>query len=130
MNSQHLYLYWLLNQRYRMGSVEDDLDRFTKAKVYEDNTVVRVSICRTGNTAYPSGWRYTLHYGKLSPGSDTLEDGTIRRYDNSHEDTKGHELHAAPDPEPKDVDFPGMEKLYERFWDEIPKPRFKPSEDN
>lgn len=48
-------------------------------------------------------------------------------YDNAHEDTKGHELHVAPDPEPKCVKFPGMVELYERFWSEIPKPPFGPS---
>ena len=31
---------------------------------------------------YPSGWKYTLHLG-------TLDDLTLVRYDNSHEDTKG-----------------------------------------
>jgi len=36
----------------------------------------------------------------------------------------------APDPEPEFVEFPGIEELYERFWDEIPKPRFGPSDDN
>lgn len=60
--------------------------------------------------------------------SETLDDGTVRRYDDAHGDTKGHELHAAPDPEPKTVEFPGMEALYERFWDEIPVPRFGPIE--
>ena len=73
------------------------------------------------------GWRYTFHYGALSPGPGTLEDGTIRRYDNAHEKTKGHERHVAPDPEPETVEFPGIEELYERFWNEIPKPRFGPS---
>jgi hypothetical protein len=53
----------------------------------------------------------------------TLDDGVIRRYDNSHEKTKGHELHVAPDPEPQTIAFPGMVSLYERFWDDIPKPR-------
>ena len=107
----------------------DDLDGYERATVYEDATVIRISIRRTSDSAYPSGWRYTLHYGSLSPSSGTLDDGTIRRYDNAHEDTKGHELHVAPDPEPEIIDFPGIEELYERFWDEIPKPRFDPTED-
>ena len=89
--------------------------------------MVRVSIQRTEDAAYPSGWRYTLHYGTLTPNSKTLDDRTIRRYDNAHEDTKGHELHVAPDPDPDYIEFPGMETLYERFWDEIPVKRFGPS---
>jgi hypothetical protein len=112
-----------------MDLTDADLDGYTKAKVYEDETVIRVSIRRTESSTYSSGWRYTLHYGKLSPDSETLEDGTIRRYDNSHEDTKGHELHVAPDTDPKQVEFLGMEELYERFWDEIPKPRFEPNKE-
>lgn len=55
---------------------------------------------------------------------ETLDDGTIRRYDNSHEDTKGHELHAAPDPKAQSIEFPGMVELWDRFWNEIPKPAF------
>jgi len=50
--------------------------------------------------------------------------GTIRRYDNSHEDTKGHELHVAPDPDPDSITFPGMVALWERFWSDIPKSAF------
>jgi len=112
-----------------MRSNDDDLDGYTRANVYEDDTVVRVSVQRTESSAYPSGWKYTLHYGRLEPTPDTLDDGTIRRYDNSHEDTKGHELHVTPDSEPETIEFPGMEELYERFWNEIPKPRFGPSTD-
>jgi hypothetical protein len=107
----------------------DELAGYQRAVVYDDDTVVRVSIHSTASPAYPSGWRYTLHYGALVPGDGTLEDGTVLRYDNAHEDTKGHERHAAPDPEPTHVDFPGMVALYERFWDEIPKRRFGPSEE-
>jgi hypothetical protein len=75
----------------------DDLDGYDDATVYEDGTVVRVSVRRTDDDAYPSGWRYTFHYGALTAG-------------------------------PENVEFPGIEELYERFWDEIPKPRFDPSE--
>ncbi len=44
---------------------------------------------------------------------------------NSHEDTKGHELHVAPDPYPEIITFPGMVGLWERFWSEIPKSEFE-----
>ncbi|WP_324761073.1 toxin-antitoxin system TumE family protein [Haloarcula sp. GH36] len=113
-----------------MEPTADDLDGYDNATVYEDGTVVRVSIRRTHDDAYLSGWRYTLHYGALAAGPEALDDGTIRRYDNSHEATKGHELHVAPDPEPEFVKFPCIEERYERFWEEIPKPRFGPSNDN
>lgn len=80
---------------------------------------------RTTWDANPSGWAYRLHYGATRPDPPaTLDDGTIRRYDNSHEDTKGHELHAAPDPEPEAIAFPGTVELWDRFWSEIPKVEF------
>jgi hypothetical protein len=57
---------------------------------------------RTDRDAYPSGWAYKLHYGATEPDPPrTLDDGTIRRYDNSHEDTKGHERHVTPESEPE-----------------------------
>ncbi len=94
----------------------DDLDGIQRRQVYEDETVVRVFAMRTDDPAYASGWAYTLHYGVLEPDPPrTLEDGTIRRYDNAHEDTKGHELHVAPDPEPRPIEFPGMVALWHRF---------------
>lgn len=101
---------------------EDDLDGLNKRRTYPDGTLVRVFVLKTGEAAYPSGWGYTLHYGATEPNPpETLDDGTIRRYDNAHEDIKGHELHAAPDPEPKRIEFPGMVELWNRFWSEIPK---------
>lgn len=112
-----------------METTPDDLDGFSDTTVYEDGTVVRISIRCTIDDAYPSGWRYPFHYGALTAGPETLDDGTIRRYDNAHEDTKGHELHVTTDPEPKAVEFHGIEELYERYWDEIPKSRFGPSND-
>ena len=89
-----------------MAPTPDDLDGFDRSHVYDDGTLARLSIRRTDDDAYPSGWRDTLHYGALTPSPETLDDGTLRRYDNAHEDTKGHELHVAPDPEPQDVEFP------------------------
>jgi len=112
-----------------IGPMAEELDGYNEANVHGDGTVVRVSVRRTTDDAYPSGWRYTFHYGRLTPGQETLDDGTIRRYDNAHEDTKGHELHVAPEPEPRTIEFPGIEELYERFWDEIPVARFGPITD-
>lgn len=100
----------------------DDLDGVNQIRKYPDASVIRVFCKRTTVKAYPSGWAYSLHYGSLKPDPPrTLDDGTIRRYDNAHEDTKGHEFHVVPMPEPKQIDFPGMVALWQRFWDEIPK---------
>lgn len=112
-----------------MDPAGDDLDGHSLRRRFGDGTFVRIAIRRTDDPSYPSGWRYALHYGALDADAvdaPTLEDGTIRRYDNAHEDTKGHELHVAPDSEPAEVEFPGMTELYARFWDEIPKPRVDP----
>ena len=40
---------------------------------------------------------------------------TLVRYDNSHEDTKGHEHHTAAG-DLDDVEFPGMEDRLVEFW--------------
>lgn len=104
---------------------EERLDGVNQTKKYPDGTVVRVFCMRTTRDAYPSGWAYKLHYGATEADPPhTLDDGTIRRYDNSHEATKGHERHVAPDPEPDTIAFPGMVELWQRFWDEIPKSEF------
>lgn len=104
----------------------DDLDGVSEGRKYPDGTVVRVFCMRTDDDPYPSGWAYRLHYGATVPDPPrTLADGTIRRYDNSHEDTDGHDLHAAPDRNPETIEFPGMVELWERFWDEIPKSEFE-----
>jgi hypothetical protein len=111
----------------RMASLTgDDLDGVSEGRKYPDGTVVRVFCMRTDRDAYPCGWAYKLHYGATEPNPPhTLDDGTIRRYDNSHEDTKGHERHVAPDPDPDSITFPGMVELWERFWSEIPKSAFE-----
>ena len=105
----------------------DDLDGFRRRRSYPDGTVIRVFTRRTSKPAYPSGWAYALHYGAQDPDPPrTLADGTIRRYDNAHEDTKGHELHLAGQPT-QTIQFPGMVALYQRFWSEVPKPEFDPT---
>ncbi|QLH81196.1 toxin-antitoxin system TumE family protein [Halosimplex pelagicum] len=76
----------------------------------EDDKVVDVTIGTTDDDAYPSGWRYALHYG-------TVDGETILRYDNAHGDTKGHEKHTGGDVE--SVDFPGMTPLYEEFPERV-----------
>jgi len=101
---------------------DDDLDGVSQGRTYLDGTVIRVFTMRTGHDAYPSGWAYKLHYGATEPDPPrTLDDGTIRRYDNSHEDTKGHERHVAPDSDLDIIESPGMVELWERLWSEVPK---------
>lgn len=113
-----------------MNLTEDDLDGHHRTRRYDDGTFVRLMTRRTDDTdAYPSGWRYALHYGATDADAvdvQTDDDGTIRRYDNAHEDAKGHELHLGSEPDAIEVDFPGMLDRYEQFWDEIPKPREDP----
>lgn len=77
---------------------------------HDDGTVERVLVRRTTDATYPSGWRYSLHYG-------TTDGETIVRYDNAHETTKGHERHVGD--RVAVIDFPGMMELYDRFRREV-----------
>ena len=105
----------------------EELDGFSRRRSYADGSVIRVFTQRTDDPAYPSGWAYTLHYGLQQPNPpQTLPDGTIRRYDNAHEDTKGHELHVADQPT-QTITFPGMVALWRRFWLEVPKVELDPT---
>ena len=72
----------------------------------EARYVLDVTIRKTEDDKYPSGWDYSLHLGKV--GGDT-----VLRYDNAHERTKGHERHTRGEVEY--IDFPGMLDLYDRF---------------
>ena len=72
----------------------------------EAGYVVDVTIRQTEDEQYPSGWDYSLHLGEV--GGDT-----VFRYDNAHEQTKGHERHTGNDVER--INFPGMLALYDRF---------------
>lgn len=72
--------------------------------------VESVAVYRTGENTYPTGWKYSLHYGRI--GGETL-----LRYDNAHEWTKGHERHTRDGVER--IEFPGMDALYDRFVREI-----------
>lgn len=81
---------------------------------HEDGTMERVFVRRTTDAAYPSGWRYSLHYG-------TKDGRTLVRYDNAHEATKGHERHVGGQVET--IDFPGMQELYDRFIREVEQSR-------
>lgn len=85
----------------------EPLHRYTHVEVgLVENVVIRWT---ADTETYPSGWKYTLHLG-------TLEDLTLVRYDNAHEDTKGHELHTAAGDVDTDAEFPGMEERLVEFW--------------
>lgn len=72
----------------------------------EAGYVVDITIRRTQDEQYPSGWAYSLHLGEVGGA-------TVLRYDNAHEPTKGHERHTGGDVET--IEFPGMLTLYDRF---------------
>lgn len=83
-------------------------DRSFQYTHVEAGLVENLMIQQTADTdSYPSGWKYRLHLG-------TLEDLTLVRYDNSHEATKGHELHTATGD--IDAEFPGIEAILAEFW--------------
>jgi hypothetical protein len=51
---QHLHIYRLLRTGEGTVPVADDLE-YARTDVYEDDTLVRVSVRRTADSAYPSG---------------------------------------------------------------------------
>lgn len=69
----------------------------------ENGYVLDVTIRKTVDEKYLSGWDYSLHLGEL--GGET-----VLRYDNAHE------RHTCEDVEY--IDFPGMLELYDRFESE------------
>ena len=113
-----------------MASLTDDnLDGVSRVQKYPDGALIRVFCMRTGRDAYPSGWACKLHYSATEPDPPrTLDDGTIRRYDNSHEDSKGHELHVAPDPNPDSITSPGWSTSGTGSGARSPNPSLRSSE--
>jgi hypothetical protein len=87
-----------------------DYETVEEYTIAERGRVESVTIRRTDDPQYPSGWDYALHYG-------TIGGETLLRYDNAHERTKGHERHT-PDGTER-IEFPGMLALVERFDSEI-----------
>jgi len=81
---------------------------------YGDGRVEAVTVRETDAAAYPCGYDYSFHYG-------TMDGTTILRYDNAHEQTKGHERHT--DSGVERVDFPGIVALYDRFRREVERRR-------
>jgi len=75
-----------------------------------DGYVEHVRIRRTDDAQYPCGYDYTLYYG-------TKDGKTLLRYDNAHEQSKGHERHTGD--EVTEVAFPGIVELFDRFQREI-----------
>lgn len=75
------------------------------------DTVIRRRIIETDDPQYPSGFRYSLHYGY------TDGRGTILRYDNENETVGRHERHTPGGIEK--LEFPGMVELRDRFLGEV-----------
>lgn len=84
--------------------VEDVEDRI-------EDRVVRRKIIKTDDPQYPSGYRYSLHYGYVDGR------GTILRYDNENRTVGRHERHTSDGVDK--IDFPGMLELRDQFLDEI-----------
>lgn len=76
----------------------------------EEGTVESVTVVKTDDDEYPSGWKYRLHYG-------TIDGETLVRYDNSHEKQKGHEKHTGE--EVREIKFSTMENLLQRFHQDV-----------
>ncbi len=73
--------------------------------------VIRRKIIKTDDKQYPSGYRYSLHYGYVDGR------GTILRYDNENRTVGRHERHT-PD-SVDEIEFPGMMDLRDRFIEEV-----------
>lgn len=80
-------------------------------EAYEDGTVARVRVLAVPNSdQYPEGIKYAFHYGEAGA------DNPIIRYDNHH---GPHEVHRGPETE--EIDFPGLQLLYQRWQAELPE---------
>ncbi len=110
-----------------MAPVADDLDGYSHSHVYEDGTLVRLSI-RHGRRRVSVGMAVHAPLRTTHARAGDARGRHTPSIRQRPQDTKGHERHVAPDPEPQLIEFPGMEALYERFWDDIPKQRFGPSD--
>lgn len=69
-----------------------------------------MTVVKTDDREYPSGWKYRLHYG-------TTEGETIVRYDNSHERSKGHERHIGD--RIAVIEFTSMTDVLQRFYRDV-----------
>jgi hypothetical protein len=104
----------------------DDLDGVSEVRKSPDESVIHVFCMRADRDAYPSERACKLHYGATEPDPlRTLENGTIRRYDTSHEEIKGHELHVTPAPDTGSITYVKMVERWKRFWSELPNSEFE-----
>lgn len=86
-----------------------------KLRDEDANTVLAAKLIETEDVEqYPSGWRYSYHYG-------TLDGETIRRYDNENMTPGRHEVHTADGVEAVDYDDDGFDpyQLLRQWLDEI-----------
>lgn len=88
-----------------MATVIENVESKTETRV------IRRRIIKTDDAQYPSGYRYSLHYGYIDGR------GTILRYDNENETAGRHERHSAEGVET--IEFPGMMALREQFIQEV-----------
>ncbi|MEY7848077.1 DUF6516 family protein [Natrarchaeobius sp. A-rgal3] len=84
--------------------IEDAEDRV-------EDRVIRRKIIETDDEQYPSGYRYSLHYGYVDGR------GTILRYDNENRTVGRHERHTPDGVE--EIEFLGMMELRDRFIEEV-----------
>lgn len=73
--------------------------------------VIRRKIIKTDDSQYPSGYRYSFHYG-FTDGR-----GTILRFDNENRTVGRHEKHTAE--EVAEIEFPGILTVRDRFIDQL-----------
>lgn len=77
----------------------------------DDRTVATVRVLSVPDSAqYPDGIKYAFHYGEAGAPYQIL------RFDNHH---GPHELHIGPDT--FEIDFPGLEDLYEAWRAALPE---------
>lgn len=99
-----------------MGGAGEDVEYVVgpETRQLPSGAVVAYKVIRVPDSeAYPSGWKYSLHL-------HDADGNTVLRYDNAHEDIKGHERHTGDGPDEVEcIEFPGMDALYERFRREV-----------
>lgn len=97
-----------------VGSDDDAEPLIRRTKDFGDTYAEIRAWAVLSSDRYPKGLKDTMQYG-------TTEGQTIIRYDNfpDHPDAAPHHKHLS-DGTVEDVDFPGLEALFDRFKQEVP----------